>query len=471
MLQVHLSHAMLSGFPETVRADLAFSKWRSGARRKEATIRVAYPAQNKSDREARQTLRSVAERLDLSFKKPSFQPPLGLGNEKPAADSLFLALKTFQAVFDLTLHDVEEKRITLDSIPLLLPRVDGARKRMEDAHRGINEQIDAVPALKRLIRERLPAYEFEASDEECILFAKTLTPSLDGVLALERFHHQGLGKSFTAHYGVRFPRNPELQSSLVAQAFRDSIFTLFHTNMEHPAWTYSTGKELEQVLAGCGDLLSTVLPLLEKRTVEMLSPLPAKLPVSLPSLGPQTAKEAYAQALSMAQRWAEDVELVSVGCLKSPGTSIDTAALRQILGPATNPEGRLQPHGWWSLSFVSRQKAAHLFVDVPHTGAMRWSASGHLPPRWSPAVVSSSDWLDSTAIAAAAHSAIQPHLNGNEFQLMECLYRLGANPPQFTNVIWEVTALLNGKGRYESRQVRMEFDPRTAKLQEIKAQP
>jgi hypothetical protein len=285
MLQVHVSRAKLSGVSETVRADLAFSKWRSGARRKEATIRAACPAQNRSDREAKQTLSSVAERLGLNFKKPSFQPPLGLGSEKPAADSLFVALKAFQAAFDLAIQDVQEKRITLESIPLLLPRVDGARKRMEDAHRSINEQIDAVPALKRLIRERLPEYEFEASDEEFILFAKTLTSSLEGILALERFHHQGLGKSFTAHYGVRFPRNPELQPSLVAQAFRDSIFTLFHTNMEHPAWTYSTGKELEQVLAGCGDLLSTVLPLLEKRTVEMLSPLPAKLPVSLPSLG------------------------------------------------------------------------------------------------------------------------------------------------------------------------------------------
>jgi hypothetical protein len=31
--------------------------------------------------------------------------------------------------------------------------------------------------------------------------------------------------------------------------------------------------------------------------------------------------------------------------------------------------------------------------------------------------------------------------------------------------------MLQGKGRYESRQVRMEFDPWTGKLQESRTQP
>jgi hypothetical protein len=470
MLQVHVRRMKLLGAPETVRADLTFSRWRSGSRRKETSIRVSCPAQDKSDREARETLRNIAARQGLNFNKPFLQPPLGLGGERPATETLWVAQKAFQAAFDLALLDIEGKRITLDSAPLLFPRFEASRKRMDDMQRGISEQIDVVPALKRLIRERQADYEFEASDAECIIFGKRLTASLDGVLTFERFHHHGLGKSFTAHYGVRFPRNPELQSSPVAQVFHDSVFTLFHRNWEQPAWTYSTAKDLQQALAGCGDLLASVLPLLEKRLVEMLSPLPAKLPPSLPSLGTLTAKEAYAQALSVARGWAGDVELVSVGCLKSPGLSIDTAVLRDILGPAMSHDGRLQPHGWWSLSFTSRQRGARLFVAVPHTGAIRWSAFGHLAKEW-PAAFSSADWLDSKAIAAAANSEIQPHLNGNEYRLVECLYRLGANPPKFASVIWEITALLQGSGRYESRQVRMEFDPWTGKLRETKVEP
>ena len=471
MLQVHVRRMKLLGVPETVHADLTFSKWRSGSRRKETTIRVSCPAQNKSDLEARQTLRGVAERLSLNFSKPSLQPPLGLGSERPTAEALFVAQKAFQAAYDLALYDIEEKRITLDSTPLLFPRFEASRKRMDDMQRGISDQIDVVAALKRLVRERQAEYEFEASDAECIIFRKSLTASLDGVLTFERFHNQGLGKSFTVNYGVQFPRNPELQANPVVQVFRDSLFTLFHRNWEQLAWAYSTGKELEQILTGCEDLLSEVLPLLEKRLVEMLSPLSGELPRSQQFLGALTAKEAYARALSVAEGWAEDVELVSVGSLIFPGPSIDTGVLREVLGSAIGHDGRMQPHGWWSVSFVSKQRGTHLLVAVPHTGAMRWSTFGYPAKGWRPATVASADWLDSTAIAAAASSEIQPHLNGNQYRLAECLYRLGAHPPKFANIVWEITAMLQGKGRYESRQVHMEFDPWTGKLQESRTQP
>jgi hypothetical protein len=470
-MMLSLGRMKLRGAPETVCADLMFSRWRSGSRRKEAALRVSCPARSKTDTDAKQALRAVAELLNLKLSKPSIQPPLGRGSERPAPETLWAAQKAFQAAFDLALKDIEERDITLHSAPPLFSRFEAFGKRIADTQNGISEKIDLVAELKRLIRERQVGYAFDASDAECVTFRKSLTESLDGLLTFERFHHHGLGKSFTINYGVQFPGDPELQPSPVVQVFRDSLFTLFHRNWEEPAWAYSTGAELEEVLTSCGALLASVLPLLEKRLVETLSPLPEKLPSFISSLGALTAKEAYTRALPVSQAWAEDVELVSIGSQLSAGPSMDMAVLAEAFGPALDPDGRLQPHGWWSVNFLSRRRGTHLFVLVPHTGAIRWSTFGYPLREWRPATLSSRDWLDSAVIALSANSVLQPHLSGDTYRLAGCLYRLGANPPRYEKVVWEVTAMLRGKGRFDSRQVRMLFDPWTGKLLETDMQP
>jgi len=272
----------LRGVPEAVRADLMFARWQAGPQRKAASLRVSCPAEGKSDASARQALRTVGELLGLRFGKPWKQHPSGSDKEKPDANAVWVAHKSFQAAFDRTTKEVEDEGIMLAPVPMLFPRFQAFGKRIADVQQGKREKIDLVPHLKRLVRESQPGYVFDQSDAEWVMFRKHLTPLLDGLLSFERFHHHGLGKSFTLQFGVDFPGNRELQQNPLLSLFRESFFTVFHRNWEEPAWTYATAEELQKVLQGCAALLSRVLPLLERRLVEMLSPQPTELPMTIP---------------------------------------------------------------------------------------------------------------------------------------------------------------------------------------------
>lgn len=460
-----LQSLSLRGAPEAVRADLMLARWQGGPQRKAASVRIICPAQSKSDRAAQEALRAVEELLGLRFGKRWTQHPLGGEKARPDANALWIAHKSFQAAFDLTTLEVEENGLKLDGVALLFPRFEAFGKRIWDVQRGKHEKIDLVSHLKRLVREIQAGYEFDQPDGECVIFRKRLSPSLDGLLNFERFHHHGLGKSFTLNFATEFPGNPEFQQHPVLQLFRESLFTVFHRNWDQPAWAYATSEELQQALQGCAGLLSRVLPLLERRLLEMLSPVPKALPSSIPSLGRLTAREAYDRALPLARSWANDVEPVSV-------SSAADLVLREMLGAGIEREGRVQAHGHWSVRLVSRHRAAHIAVDVPHTGAIRW-ATFSLPLRQGRfSTITSVDWLDSSAIAPTVNTQLEGQLGRNEYRVEECFYRLGTSQqPGSAQIVWEVHALLQGKHRYDRKDLRVIIDPWNGRVLEAHTEP
>lgn len=468
---MNIERAGLRGAPDALRADFSFARWQAGANRKSALIRVSCPAESKSDRMAKQALRAVVEQLGLCLGKTWTQHPAGIRQEQPDPDALWVAQKCFQFAFDLTAVALEKGEITLDAVPLLFSRFESARKRIADIQLGKREQVDLLAHLKRQVREALPAWEFDQADGEVILFRKSLASGLDAKLIFERFHHHGLGKSFTLNFGVEFPGNSKFQQNPVLQVFRESFFTLFHRNWDQPAWTYSSSEELSQVLQGCMSLLSRCLPPLEQNLAALLSPLAAELPKSILSHGALTAKEAYALALPLAQSWAEDVALESIS---SGANTFHSYWSEQ--GPAIADDGRLQRHGDWSVRFLSRRRGAHIFVSVPHTGALRWSTFSFPPGAARFSVLTSTDWLDSPRIALVVRDFLRQRLGDGRLRLQECLYRLGATPPDSNKFVWEVHAMLLGDERQNDevsvrQNLRLLLDPRTAAITESDQDP
>lgn len=474
---LNIDRVGLRGAPDTLRADFSFARWRAGANRKSAVIRVSHPAESKSDRAAKQTLRAAVEKLGLRFGKTWTQHPTGTDQEQPDPNALWVAQKSFQAAFDLAATTVQKEEITLDSVPLLLPRFEAAGKRIADVQQGKREQVDLLAHLKRHMRETLAIWEFDQADGEVILFRKNLAPSLDAKLIFERFHHHGLGKSFTLNFGVEFPGNPKFQQNPVLQIFRESFFTLFHRSGEQPAWTYATSDELHQALRGCTALLSRCLPLLEQNLVAFLSPVPVELPKSIPSRGALSAKEAYAHALPLAQSCAEDVVLESI----SSGANMFHAHWPEE-GPGINDQGRLQPHGDWSVRFLSRHRGAHIFLSVPHTGALRWSTFSFPFGTARYSTMHSDDWLDSPAIAAIVREILCQRVADDQLRLGECLYRLRAMRPDANKFVWEVHAILLGPDRQDEdarirhdvpvrADLRLLLDPHTGTILETHATP
>ena len=467
----NIDRVALRGAPGALRAALSFARWQAGANRKSAVIRVSCPAESKSDRAAKQALHAALEQLGLRFGKTWTQHPAGTGQEQPDPNALWIAQKCFQAAFDLAAVAIEKEAITLDSVPLLFPRFEAAGKRIADVQQGKREQVDLLSHLKRHLREALPVWEFDQADGEVILFRKRLAPSLDAKLIFERFHHHGLGKSFTLNLAVEFPGNRKFLQNPILQIFRESFFTLFHRSWEQPAWTYATSGELDRALLGCTALLSRCLPLLEQNLVALLSLLPDELPKSIPVRGALSAKEGYAQALPVAQSWAEDVALESI----SSGANIFHAYWPEQ-GPGIADDGRLQRHGDWSIRFLSRSRGAHIFVSMPHTGALRWSTFSFPLGATRFSVISSMDWLDSTRIATVVRDSLRQRVADGQLRLSECLYRLGAMPPDSNKFAWEVQAMLLGAGRGQDevrirQDLRFLLDPRTAAILETHQAP
>lgn len=467
----NIDRVALRGAPGALRAALSFARWQAGANRKSAVIRVSYPAESKSDRAAKQALHAALEQLGLRFGKTWTQHPAGAGQEQPDPNALWIAQKCFQAAFDLAAVAIEKEAITLDSVPLLFPRFEAAGKRIADVQQGKREQVDLLSHLKRHLREALPVWEFDQADGEVILFRKRLAPALDAKLIFERFHHHGLGKSFTLNLAVEFPGNRKFLQNPILQIFRESFFTLFHRSWEQPAWTYATSGELDRALLGCTALLSRCLPLLEQNLVALLSLLPDELPKSIPVRGALSAKEGYAQALPVAQSWAEDVALESI----SSGANIFHAYWPEQ-GPGIADDGRLQRHGDWSIRFLSRSRGAHIFVSMPHTGALRWSTFSFPLGATRFSVISSMDWLDSTRIATVVRDSLRQRVADGQLRLSECLYRLGAMPPDSNKFAWEVHAMLLGAGRGQDevrirQDLRFLLDPRTAAILETHQAP
>jgi len=181
-------------------------------------------------------------------------------------------------------------------------------------------------------------------------------------------------------------------------------------------------------------------------------------------LGTLSAREAYERGLPVTRSWAKDVELLSVGYL----ASVD---LSNLMGPRIDNNGRLRPHGYWTVRFLSPHRATYIFVTLPHTGAIRWATFPLLSTERSSPTISSPDWLDSTTIASTVNTLLREHLEGAEYRVGECLYNLGSRQPNSAETVWEVHAILHGKERYKRRDVRLIFDPWNGSVLETHTEP
>jgi hypothetical protein len=399
----------------------------------------------------------IGESLGLRFGKNWLQQANSDGAPDP--DALFAAYKAFQSAFDVATAEIEERGLTVDSLPLLFPRSDAATKRFEDVKQGIRAQVDLVGHLKRFMREYRPQYVFEQADSECVIFRNKLAPQVDALLIFDRHHLHGIGKSFGLQFGVDYPGAADFGQPPILQLFREDFFTLYRKNWEQRAWAYGTEEELARLLSGCRELFSTTLPLLEKRIVEALSPLPMKLPDLIPVFGSLTAREAFAQAIPIAKNWAEDIALISIGSNEHPGFGT-------LLGPSAGFDGRLLRPGFWSVVFHSPKRGANVMVTAPHTGAIRY-ATFKFPPMYLtlPSQPECPEkWIDSPMIAAAFGPVWKQHSENPEHRVVGTFYRLGARSQTQKEVIWEVHAMLAGAQRFDRRDIRATFDAESGRL-------
>ena len=93
----------------------------------------------------------------------------------------------------------------LERVPLLFSQHDGFNKRMQDVLAGKKAAISLPTTLKRFMHERFPSYRFETDPLGQITFRRSLAPTLDLLLIVDRVHQWGLGKSFSLDLAADYP--------------------------------------------------------------------------------------------------------------------------------------------------------------------------------------------------------------------------------------------------------------------------
>src|ERR1019366_8164073 len=176
-------------------------------------------------------------------------------------------------------------------------------------------------------------------------------------------------------------------------------------------------------------------------------------------LGALSARQAYDLVLPMARGWASDVELQSVGA----GQQISIPDVIGAVGSSSiTEEGRLRPQSNWRVRFVSKRLDRYCWFVVPHTGRVWWDfypvMQGTIP-KYSPPVLDSNDWIDSTEVAFAAFQAIKQQL-GN-FRAYNISIQLSASSEQSGSPVWHAGSLCYGKTLSERRDISVKLDGRT----------
>jgi hypothetical protein len=457
MIHVEIASLLARGAGDAVRVDVSFQRWRSGSKRKTASVRLSCPAESKRDVAAKRTLLAAAEVLGLKIGKPSLQAPSGRGEPTPAPALLLNAYQAFLTAFDQTTAVIDKSDITLDGIPLLMPRFEASARRIQDMLAGRREEIDLVARLKHMMRESRLGYEFDNADSELVSFVKPLTPHLEARLSFERYHNQGLGKSFTALVGVGFPQHRQLQVGPIAALFRDNLFRLFHRALDRPAWTYVTSDELAAALGGCLSLLNHTLPLMESQFTACLGQPVADIPRGMAIAGALSAKEAEAMSREVVLRWSDDAELRSVSFTTD-------SALRAFLGPALDGTGRLKPHGAWQISYGSAFRGACMVVSVRHTGAMRWECLSRVPRSVVGVAQVPIEFVDSTRLSDTVNAELQRLTDGTKLRVIDTLWTLGGLPGQDSEPVWTVHILLADPAGLERRDRYLTFSSITGTL-------
>lgn len=457
-LMLSVDSSILRGLSSQVRVQLYLERLQLGARQTKSWLRCEFMAISQSDPAAKKTLSQLQDVLGVSWGKVHGEIAPATG-EKPSTSEMLLVEHCIQEAFDRATREVDKKASALENLPFLYSRFEAFDQRLQDVQRGKREKIDVIPQLKRFMRESFPLYVFDRVEFDTVLFRKPLSPTLHGVLLIERIHHHGLGKSFTLGYQVEFPGTNFAGPPEHPLVGARNLFSLFHKGWEQQAWAYSSHEDLRQALSGCRTVLGEMLPVLEKHLQGLLSTPPKKLQTGMQVHGRLSAREAHALALPVAKGWAEDAELRDMhsGC---------ALPLREALGPGAALDGRLHSHGYWGICFQSERRSAHLGVIVPHTGEIRWDTFSFKHDPWE--TLPAKGWLDSTEALPKAQQIIQPLASENEWKPYDYLCTLKWESRSPSAFVWEIHTILYGRNVRDRKDVIVWLDPFDGHVVEVR---
>ena len=407
--------AVLSDSSQMARGRLSFGRTGRRKTRYGSFLSCEFEADSKSSPAAKRILLELRDALGFEWRKPVVMPDPERA-DRPSASELIVIKQCVREAFARAAADLDQAHAALPGGPhLFISEMDATFQRFGDitGGTGTQEKIDFVPAMRQFMRASFPDYVSCSLGGSVPSFRKRLADHLDGFLCVER--DRGFGKCFTLQYHLDFP------GTRFGRAINDfdpsgSLFLLFHKGWMPPSWAYATSEDLAQAFDGCRDVLQTVLPALEARLKQLLSPVPKALPQDIETRGRLSAREAYEQALRIATVWAADAGFIGA---HSGGVDLD---------------GRLQSHGSWMVRFESKQLFSDLLVQVPHSGQIVWNAMVKLHPLTCP--LAPQGWLDSPGAMRIGIEGIKRLAPDHEWASRAC--GLGEQG-LFANV-WEIHA-------------------------------
>jgi hypothetical protein len=392
--------AILSDASLMVRGRLSFGRTSRRKTRCGSFVFGEFEADSKSGPAAKKTLQELRDAMGFEWRKPVVMPDPERA-DRPSASELIVIGQCVREAFARAAADLDRAQVALPGGPhLYISEMDATFQRMRDITdgTGAHEKIDFVPAMRQFMRANFPDYASCGLGGSVPSFRKRLADHLDGLLFVER--DRGFGKCFTLQYHLDFP------GTRFGRAINEfdpsgSLFLLFHKGWMPPSWAYATSEDLAQTFDGCRDVLQTVLPALEARLKQLLSPVPKALPQDIETRGRLSAREAYEQALGIATAWAADAGFI--GAHSGGGVDLD---------------GRLQSHGSWMVRFESRQLFSDLLIEVPHSGQIVWNAMVKLHPLTCP--LAPQGWLDSPGAMRIGIEGIRRLAPDHEWASWEC---------------------------------------------------
>lgn len=294
----------------------------------------------------------------------------------------YLARVSVEHALNLAAEALGAAGVTAATHSQLMTHRAAFNERLASVSAGKSARVDYSRAVKRFVRDALPEFAFD-SGGEIMTFHKRLADDLDILVDFEKLNFWGLGKAFRVNVGlaVRGTHGCEVRRSLASLVGADDRAT----------WVYVTGHDLDAALAGVGDRLLAVLPVLESTARLRLMPLPSTLAADIPVREPQSAREASTEAARAAARWRETSQLAIVrggrGWLSETENDIGL-------------DGRTQLEGEWRLLFLDSASNGGLWVTVPRIGLLS-ARNFEIPESFSNRRLGSS-WLDSDRALAVA---------------------------------------------------------------------
>ncbi|MFH1117148.1 MAG: hypothetical protein V1792_24785 [Pseudomonadota bacterium] len=348
-------------------------------------------------------LRTIEQETGLRFSKAktSVHPELAREKSEIFADHAAAVNWAFEEFFAAGANLCASEGRDWRAFKGLLTHREAVEARSTAVMRGNRARVDFPATVKRFMKEHEKGFSYSTALGDSIIFSRRFGDDLDMLVAFERSHFFGLGKSFSLQFGLRV-----LRGSLSGNEYFANIFRLFgHQGNTPPCWTYVTKEDLATTLEGVLQVLECTLPLYEEHVGRFFKPLPQHPRDTLPIRDRLSCKDAYSEAFAVASAWAADAYPMRV-------FSSSLLPLRELTGPCLTYEGFLGLCGRWEFVFFSRKRERALHVTVPYAGSIAkrelsteparnlWEGIPWPPPRCLPE--SGEAWLDSPQALAAA---------------------------------------------------------------------